>query len=133
MSTCGEIASSLTSLYRLFVTLGYMSVDEINWPPHNATTLNVSKCIELGYDSSAIDLLQEIPWTTTTMPIYYESMTVDYSCEDELEASRDPRHYMIDYPEDPQYIDGWMLPLTYGLTRGVSLTLDAREGEQLRF
>lgn len=132
MSTQDEIASSLTFLYRLFVTLGYLTEDEINWPPHNAKPFNVSKCIELGYHSSAINLLQKIPWTTTTLPIYYKSITVDYSCDDALEANRDPRHYMIDDPDDPQYLDGWMLHLTYGQTRGVSLTLDAREGRKLR-
>lgn len=34
------------------------------------------------------------------MPVYYESMPVDYSCDDELEASRDPTNYMIDDPDD---------------------------------
>lgn len=132
MSTQDEIATSLTCLYQLFVTLGYLTEDDINWPPHGTTPLNVSKCIQLGYDPSAIDVLQKIPWTTTAIPIYCESMTVDYSCDDELETSRDPRNHMIDDPDDPQLLDGWMLPLTYGQTRGVSLTLDAKEGEQLR-
>ena len=55
-----EIATSLKSLYRLFVNLGYLTEDEINWPPHDADPFNVSKCIELGYDPSAIDLLRKI-------------------------------------------------------------------------
>ena len=66
------------------------------------------------------------------MPVYYESMPVDYSCDDELEASRDPTHYKIDGPDDPQPVDGWMLPLTYGRSRGTTLLLDAREGKQIQ-
>lgn len=131
MSTHDEIARSLTALYRLFVKLGYLTVDEINWPPHNAKPFNVSKCLELGYHTLAVYLLRKIPWTTTTIPIYKESVTVDYSCDDELESTRDPAKYMIDDPEDPQPIDGWMIALVYGEMHGLSLQLDAKEGAQL--
>lgn len=124
MSTQDEIARSLTALYRLFVKLGYLTVDEINWPPQNAKPVNVSNTL-------AAYLLRKIPWTTTTIPIYKESVTVDYSCDDELESTRDPARYMIDDPEDPQPIDGWMIALVYGQMHGLSLVLDAKEGAQL--
>lgn len=129
MSTQKDVVDSLMSLYCLFVTLGYLTKDEINWPPHDVIPFNVSRCVELGYDPSAIELLRRIPWATEMLPIYYESIPVDYSCDDELEGSRDPTHYMIDYPDDPQPVDGWILPLTYGQTKGQTILLDAREGE----
>ena len=129
MSTQDEIVTSLTSLYRLFVALGYLTEDEISWSPHDTIPFNVSKCVDLGYDPSAIDLLQKIPWTTKTVPIYYESMPVVYSCDDELELSRDPTNYLIDDPDDPQPVDGWILPLTYGQRYGNTILLDAKEGD----
>ena len=57
-------------------------------------------------------------------------MPVVYSCDDELEDSRDPTNYMIDDPDDPQPVDGWILPLSYGGRYGVTVLLDAREGER---
>lgn len=60
----------------------------------------------------------EIPWTETTLPIYYESMPVVYSCGEQLELSRDPTNYLVDDPDDPQPVDKWILPLTYERSAG---------------
>ena len=43
MSTQDEVATSLISLYQLFVALRYLTKEEINWPPHDPTPFNVSK------------------------------------------------------------------------------------------
>lgn len=122
MSTQDEIATSLTHLCTLLVSMGYIKDSEVNWAPHTNPPLNTARCHELNYDDAAINLLQKIPWPTAGT-IFHDSIVVDYGNDDELELSRDPVNYMIDEPEEigTQELDSWVFPLTYGMENGQTL------------
>jgi hypothetical protein len=58
MPTFHEIAATLVLIYLLFVKIGYMDDDSINWAPHTKRPLNVNLCHSVGLDNSAIDFIQ---------------------------------------------------------------------------
>lgn len=118
VNTHDQIAASLTSLYNLFIDLGYSEYTDFAWPPHSPAVLNRTKCGEVGLDSSAIGLLEKIPWPNGvqawTILVGY-SNALNFTDAEELEDNCDPTYYKIF--QDPSYVcdreHAWLLPLTF--------------------
>ena len=56
MSSQGEIAASLTRIYKLFLHLGYIESDSVHWPPHPPHVLNFARLREIGLPVSSANL-----------------------------------------------------------------------------
>jgi len=130
MSSPDEIAAALTKLYKLFIKMGYLTDADISWPPHTQHPLDISRLQELQFDQSAIDLLQKIPWALTGSNLDTGfSLIVNYSDSEDLDSTRDPTNYMVDDPEEPQHLDGFVFPLNFINPRsGTCLLVDVRDG-----
>ena len=107
----GEIARALTRLYEFFLEIGYITEEQMRWPPHNATTLDRDLCRSKGLSSEAIVFLETIPFTTSRNEIAFKSNLLDYSDEADLEACRHPELAYDQPSELNPLLDGWMVPL----------------------
>ena len=58
-SSPAEIAGALTRLYQFFIKIAYVMEEEMRWPPHNSSVLDVDMCKSQGLGEDAIVLLQK--------------------------------------------------------------------------
>lgn len=88
--------------------MGHMLEEELNWPPHSQNPLDIPRLCELKLDQSAIDLLQKIPWAMNGALLgpFDSTLIVGYTIDDDLELSRDPTNWGIDFIDDPQELEG---------------------------
>jgi len=75
-------------------------------------------------------VLQKIPWALTGSNLDTGfSLIVNYSDSEDLDSTRDPTNYMVDDPEEPQHLDGFVFPLNFINPRsGTCLLVDVRDG-----
>lgn len=131
-----EVASRLCDLYRFFVSIGYLSEDQVRWPPHSSEDLDIDDCRAKGYSDSAITLLQALPWPKNHFPDFVISLirrskAADYSDDEEVEGGRHP--IQPDWDRDEEFLTllpGHMITLSFGeWDEGLSVVLDADDGK----
>ncbi|KAJ9616778.1 hypothetical protein H2200_000497 [Cladophialophora chaetospira] len=128
-----EIAEAMSRLYRLFIKIGYVTEEEMKWPPHSTSDLDIEFCRSQGLDENAINLLQKIPWPTSNVNLELESNLVNFSDNDDLESSRHPDFPYNDPDEYNPVVDGWLVPIAYHFSgEAVVVSIDTRTGILLR-
>ena len=133
MSSHAEIAAALTRLYQFFVKIGYITEEEMKWPPHDSQTLDRDSCRAHGYSVEAIALLEAIPCTTSYAEFGPGSDFVDYTSEEDLKCCRHPEDQNEEADEEMNpLLDGWMVTLAMHSVwggQGEAYIVDANEGQ----
>ena len=129
-SSHDEIAEALGRIYKFFVKIGYVTEEEMKWPPHSSADLDLDFARSQGLDENAIDLLQKIPWSTSFIKLELESYLINFSSNDDLQGSRHP-DIAFDYPDEYNPIaEGWLVSIAvYSQGEGVPISIDTRSGK----
>ena len=133
MNTHEEIAVSLTSIFQLLISLGYITKDDVSWPSHLRSTTLVGMWKARGLSDVAIGFLQNIPWMKrqnwpcSDFEFIPYSAPVDWSDEDDVACSRHPVLPELDEDEidTEAYLPEHMLALSVSTNNsGSSLVMD---------
>ena len=124
-----EIANIVTKIYSVFVVIGYISESDMNWPPHNTTTLNITSLNEINLTDNAVELLQMLPWAITWNHMLPDAPILTWSSPDEVRRA----HLVDDWSSGEQLevsLPGSMIPLTHHYEQWAdSLIIDADNRE----
>ncbi len=129
-STPAEIAQALTRLYKFFIKIGYVTEEEMRWPPHSTSDLDVDMLRSQGLGDDALALLKKIPWSTSRCYLDFESASVNFSDDVDVAGSRVPDYYQE--AEGDVVVDPWMLVIAIRDGYGGPICLDTRQGMLLR-
>ncbi|KAJ9605514.1 hypothetical protein H2200_010171 [Cladophialophora chaetospira] len=132
MSSHLQIAHALTRIYNFFVKVGYITEDQMRWPPHSTEDLDLELCRDAGFSEEAISLLSQIPWATVSLQFQPDCMLVDYSKAELMKASRHPDSTGSDHSATNPLLQDTMVTIAIPMNQGArSYILDARTGNLL--
>lgn len=130
-STPDEIADALKRLYEFFIKIGYVTEEQMKWPPHTAADLDVEFCKAQGLDEGAINLLRKIPWTTADVRLEVDDTLINYSTKDGIVASRYPDFPWGGMDEVNYLVPGNYVPLNVGVSVIAEIVfVDTRHGNR---
>ncbi|KAJ7630422.1 hypothetical protein FB45DRAFT_915447 [Roridomyces roridus] len=127
-----QVVSLITQLYELLAAMGQWSEDSIRYPPHLDPPVNEELATQLGYTSSAIDLMKRLPFIVHEANDFDHTYIIgrtrcaDYTDEGDLEEGRHP--YPYQYLDGCPKLDPWLLPLMLPTRDGFQVILDTKLG-----
>ncbi|KAJ7691332.1 hypothetical protein B0H17DRAFT_1133853 [Mycena rosella] len=118
-------------LYELLVNMGHWLEGSIHYPPHTQRPVNEALAAELGYTTSAISLMLNLPYVDSHVnrddetSIVERTRFADYTLE-ELKEGRRP--YPYQHRDGCPDLDPWVMPLALPGRDGWNIMLDTRLG-----
>ena len=79
MCSYAEIGALMVQVYELFVSIGYVTEDEICWPPHSNARFLEDEYRSNGIEENAIELMRHLPWPKAfrdrgTVELFYRAV-----------------------------------------------------------